>query len=343
MTGQQGSLDPSAVALFDLIGSHRITAVIYVAVRLGVTDCLAEGAKTARQLAHDTNAHEPSVQRLLRALVTIGVCKAVGKEQFTLSAMGSYLAGSAQQSLKAFALFEGELLSRQWGALLDSIRTGKTAAQLAGTDNSFDLMAQNPRAVQLFNEAMVALTRQVIPAVLAAYDFSSITRLIDVGGGYGELLCAILQACPSLRGAIFDLPRCAEGAKKQLGDAGLSDRGEFISGNFFESVPSGADAVIMKSVIHDWDDACSITILQNCHRALAAGGKLLLVERIMPEIPEANADDCSVTLSDLNMLRGPGGSERTEREYHELLSKSGFTMTRVLSAGRWNVIDAMVG
>ena len=190
---------------------------------------------------------------------------------------------------------------------------------------------------------MVALTRQVIPAVLAAYDFSSIARLIDVGGGYGELLCAILKACPSLRGAIFDLPRCAEGAKRQLSDAGLSDRGEFISGSFFESVPSGADAVIMKSIIHDWDDERSVKILQNCRSALAAGGKLLLVERIMPEMPEANAEHCSITLSDLNMLRGPGGSERTESEYRDLLSKSGFKMTRVLPAGRWNVIEATVG
>ena len=173
--------------------------------------------------------------------------------------------------------------TRSWGGLLDSIRTGKTAAQLAGIDNSFDLMAHDPARAQLFDEGMVALTRQVIPAVLAAYDFSTISRLIDVGGGYGELLCAILKACPSLRGAIFDLPRCAEGAKRQLTDAGLSDRGEFISGSFFESVPSGADAVIMKSIIHDWDDERSVKILQNCRRALAAGGKLLLVERIMPE------------------------------------------------------------
>jgi SAM-dependent methyltransferase len=276
-------------------------------------------------------------------LVTIGVCKRIGKDQFALTAMGGHLAGKAQHSLKAWALFEGELLARSWSGLLDSIRTGKTAAQLAGIDNSFDLMAHDPARAQLFDEGMVALTRQVIPAVLAAYDFSGSARLIDVGGGYGELLCAILTACPSMRGAIFDMPRCAEGAKRQLSDAGLTDRGEFIAGSFFESVPSGADAVIMKSIIHDWDDERSVKILQNCRRALAAGGKLLLVERIMPEIPEANTEHCSVTLSDLNMLRGPGGSERTEREYRELLSKSGFKMACVLPGGRWNVIEAMVG
>ena len=178
--------------------------------------------------------------------------------------------------------------------------------------------------------------------MLAAYDFSSITSLMDVGGGYGELLCAILTACPSMRGAIFDLPRCAEGAKKQLAAAGLSGRTEFISGSFFESVPSRVEAIIMKSIIHDWNDERSITILANCRRALPAGGKLLLVERLMPERLEASAEHSAVTLSDLNMLRGPGGCERTAGEYRELLGKSGLTMTRVLPAGRMNVIEAVV-
>jgi len=343
MAAQQGASSASAMALFDLIASHRITAVVYVAVRLGVADCLAEGPRTARELAHRTEAHEQSLRRLLRALVTIGVCRQVGPEQFELTPIGGHLAGSAEQSLKAWALFEGELLSRSWSGLLDSIRTGKTAAALAGIDDSFDLMAQNPERVKVFNEAMVALTRHVIPGVLSAYDFSPIGRLIDVGGGYGELLCAILKAYPSMRGAIYDLARCAEGANKHLNEAGLSGRCEFISGSFFESVPTGADAVIMKSIIHDWDDARSIKILQNCRQALTQRGKLLLVERIMPEIPNADTEHCSVALSDLNMLRGPGGSERTECEYRELLSKGGFKVTRVLAAGRSNVIEAMVG
>jgi SAM-dependent methyltransferase len=331
------------MALFDLMASHRITAVVYVAVRLGVADCLAEGPKTTREVADRTDAHQQSLQRLLRALITIGICKPVGADQFELTSMGKHLAGSAEQSLKAWALFEGELLSRSWSGLLDSIRTGKTAAELAGIDDPFDLMAQDPERVKVFNEAMAALTRHVVPAVLSAYDFSPIGRLIDVGGGYGELLCAILKAYPSMRGAIYDLRRCADGANRHLSEAGLSERGEFISGSFFESVPAGADAVIMKSIIHDWDDARSITILQNCRRALTERGRLLLVERIMPEIPEVDTEHRSVALSDLNMLRGPGGAERTEREYRELASKARFKVTRVLAAGRSNIIEAMAG
>ncbi len=342
MAAQPGS-DPSAMALFDLIVSQRITAVLYVAARLGVADLLAEGMRTPAELARRTGAHERSLRRLLRALVTVGVCKQVGPERFELTAIGSHLAGSAEQSLKTWALFEGDMLSRHWGGLLASISTGKTGAELAGFDNAFEQAAQNPELVATFNDAMVAFTRMVIPAVLAAYDFSGIEKLMDVGGGYAELLCAILMAHPSMRGAVVDLPRCAEGAKKKLADAGLSQRGEFIAGSFFESVPSGADSLILKSIIHDWDDERSVKILENCRRALPLqGGRLLLVERLMPEMLEARVEHCSVTLSDLNMLRGPGGCERTESDYRELLHDSGFRMTRVLPAGRFNLIEATV-
>jgi SAM-dependent methyltransferase len=201
-------------------------------------------------------------------------------------------------------------------------------------------MAQDPERIRTFNEAMVAFTRQVIPAVLAAYDFSAIRRLLDVGGGYGELLSAILRAYPAMHGAIFDLPRCADGAREQLAAAGVAERSEFLVGSFFESVPNGADAVIMKSIIHDWNDERSLTILRNCRRALPAGGRLLLVERVMPDRLKAEAEHAAVTLSDINMLRGPGGCERTETEYRALLRQGGFATTRVVAAGRMNVIEA---
>jgi hypothetical protein len=343
MAIQSAVLDPSATRLFDLISSQRITVVIYVAARLGVADHLAEGPVTAAELARRTGADERSLRRLLRALVTIGICQQVGSEQFGLTPVGAHLAGSAKQSLKAYALFEGGMLSRSWARLLDSIRSGKTAAELAGVQNSFEVLARDPELARTFNEAMVAFTRQVVPAVLAAYDFSDIRRLIDVGGGYGELLSAILAAYPTMHGAVFDLPGCGDGAKKQFADTGVGERGEFIGGNFFESVPTGADALIMKSIIHDWNDERSLTILRNCRRALPEAGCLLLVERLMPESLEATAEHAAVALSDLNMLRGPGGCERTQAEYGALLGQSGFRVTRVLPAGRMHVIEARVG
>ncbi|HVO26472.1 MAG TPA: methyltransferase [Candidatus Margulisiibacteriota bacterium] len=242
--------------------------------------------------------------------------------------------------MKPLALFEGKLLWRAWESLLDSIRTGKTGAALAGFEDSFQQMAEVGAVARTFNEAMVALTRLVTPAVLAAYDFSGISKLMDVGGGYGELLSAILTAHPDMRGGIFDLAHCADGARKRLHDAGVHDRCEFIAGNFFEVVPTGWDACILKSIIHDWNDERSRTILSNCRRALNERGKVLLVERIMPETLEPTAEHRMATLSDLNMLRGPGGSERTEPEFRALLRDSGFELTRVLPAGPMHVIEA---
>jgi SAM-dependent methyltransferase len=341
MASQHGS-DPSAIALFDLISSHRITAVIYVAARLGVADFLAEGPKTSSELAQRTGAHEPSLRRLLRALVSVGICRQIGESQFELTAIGRLLAAGEPQSLKSWALMEGERLWRSWGSLLDSIRTGKTTAEIAGVHNHFELMGRSPEAVKVFNEAMVSLTQRVTHGVLAAYDFSGITKLMDVGGGFGELLAAVLKAYPTMRGVIFDLPRCAEGAKKLLAEAGVGDRSEFVSGNFFEFVPRGADAMILKSIIHDWNDDRSVKILRNCRKALPEGGRLLLVERLMPENLEANPEHCAHAMSDLNMLLGPGGRERTEHEYRQLLCDGGFTISRVLPTGRFSLMEAGV-
>jgi SAM-dependent methyltransferase len=154
---------------------------------------------------------------------------------------------------------------------------------------------------------------------------------------------AILKKHPSMRGIVFDLPHCEKGAGKNFVDAGVADRAEFLGGSFFESVPSGvADAIVMKSIIHDWNDERCVRILQNCHRALKPGARLIVIDRVVPEKLEPNADHLSTALSDLNMLRGPGGCERTEREHRELLAKGGFRMTRCVPAGRIAVIEATV-
>src|SRR5258705_7820534 len=165
MASQQGS-NPSALELLDLTGSHRITAAIYVAARLGIAELLAEGEKTPAELAKRTGAHERSLQRLLDALVTIGVCKKTGMEDFELTAIGEHLAGDAKQSLKPWAFYEGEMLWRSWGGLLDSVLTGKNFAELAGFDSVFDLMERTPKVAQAFNAAMESFTRQAIPAGL---------------------------------------------------------------------------------------------------------------------------------------------------------------------------------
>ncbi|NOJ38182.1 methyltransferase [Bradyrhizobium australiense] len=211
---------------------------------------------------------------------------------------------------------------------------------MQGVADSFELMGRTPGNVDKFNLAMTELTRLVTPDILRSYDFSGICHLMDVGGGSGELLGAIAQQNRKMRGTVFDLPRCAEAAGKHLRQIGVSDRIEFAAGDFFKSVPAVADAIILKSIIHDWNDARSISILRNCHQSLPDGGKLLLVERLTPETPTATEEDKAHAMSDLNMLRGPGGLERTKKQYRELLNQSGFDLTGVYPAGRFNAMEA---
>ena len=329
-----------AIQLLDLIQSHRITTVIYVAAKLGIAELLREGPRSLDELARATNAHHDALRRLLTALSTIGICAPAGQGGFALTGLGAALDGSAEHSFKAWAIFEGEMLSKSWNGMLESVMTGKTAAQLLGFDSSFELMSRSPDNVGIFNAAMADLTRLVTPAVLQAYDFGGISHLMDVGGGSGELIGAITSEYPLLLGTVFDLPRCADAANKHLKRLGVADRTRFVAGDFFETVPSIADAIILKSVIHDWNDERSVIILRNCHKALPQKGTLLLLERLMPEQPTKDDVDKANALSDLNMLRGPGGCERTEQQYCLLLEQSGFRQTSIRSAGRFNVIEA---
>jgi SAM-dependent methyltransferase len=334
---------PSPNTIMDLIAGHRVTAVIHVAAKLGLADLLADGPRTAKELARLTDTHERSLLRIMRALCALGIFSETDGGMFGLTELGFYLTAKSERSVRAWALLEGDMLRAGWGQMIESIRTGKTATELAGgSPERFEEMARTNRAAAtLFNEAMVSGTRMQIAALLAAYDFSAIPTLMDVGGGLGELISAIVEKYPSMQGIVFDLPHCEEAAVKNLAASGVADRCRFIGGSFFESVPAGADAIIMKYIIHDWNDERCVQILRNCHHALKPGARLLVVDRIMPSRLEVTPDHLAVTLADLNMLRGPGGCERTEDEHRELLAKGGFRMTRVAPFGRVSVIESV--
>ena len=329
-----------ALKLLDLIQSHRITAAIHVAVKLELAELLRNGQQTVGTLAAATGADERALGRLLTALSTIGLCARTAENSYAVTDVGACLDGASEQSFKAWAILEAEMLTKSWDGLLDSVLTGRTGAQLLGFENSFDLMGQTPGNVAKFNAAMTDLTRNVTPEILRCYDFSGLSHLMDVGGGSGELIGAIARQHRQLRGTVFDLPRCAEAATAHLRRIGVSDRVDFVAGDFFQCVPQAAEAIILKSVIHDWDDTRSASILRNCRQALPGGGKLLLVERLMPESPKMTDEHSAHALSDLNMLRGPGGLERSERQYAELLAQSGFALVAIYPAGRFNVIEA---
>jgi SAM-dependent methyltransferase len=330
-TPQAGSADPSTrLAFFRLVTGHYLSHATYVAARLGLADLLADGPRQADELARATGTHGPSLRRLLRLLVSAGVLAETDAERFALTPLGDCLRTGTPGSSHATALLFAGPIMRSWYDLMYSVRTGEPAFERTFGMKPFEYMAQHPDEAAVFNEAMTAVSTQAAAAVAATYDFSSCRAVMDVGGGHGVLLGAILGAYPGLRGVLFELPPVAEGARKRLAAGGFGDRCEVVAGDFFESVPAGADVCVLKSVIHDWDDARSVRILRNCHRALPPGGKLLLVELVLPARVDSSPRAQIATGSDVNMLVNVGGRERTEQEFAALFQAAGFELTRIL-------------
>ena len=318
-------------ALMPLINGFMTSRVVHVAAELGVADLLAQGAKSSETLARETGTHAPSLHRLLRALASVGVVDEVEPDRFALTALGAQLRTEFPDSVRNLALsFGSERAWRSWGDLGHSIRTGEPAMHHVFGMDAFNYLAAHPQEAAIFNQAMAEVTRQVARAVVAAYDFAPFRTIVDVGGGNGTLISAILNAAPKLRGIVFDSPSGSAEAQHQLEVAGLADRCEVIAGDFFRSVPRGGDAYILKSIIHDWDDERSVTILTRCREAISADGKLLLVERIVPDRVEASAGQQRWTMMDLHMLVMLGGRERTEPEFQALAAAAGFKELRAV-------------
>ena len=211
------------------------------------------------------------------------------------------------------------------------MKTGESGTHHIYGTGTFEYLAANPDQAVIFNEAMAENTRHVSQALVSAYDFSQFGKIVDVGGGNGALMTAIVATNPDIRGVVLDLPRgCAEASQK-LADAGVAARWEVVAGDFFRSVPEGADAYILKFIIHDWDDEQSLAILKNCRKATHQASKVLLIERVMPEKMEATPANQRMAMADMNMLAMPGGQERTEKEYRDLLSKAGLSIAQILA------------
>jgi len=278
-------------------------------------------------LANATNTHGPSLFRVLRALASVGVFSQDNENRFALTPLSETLRSDLSGSLRAFAMTElGEEHYPAWGELMQSVRTGEIAFDHAFGMDVWKFFAGHPDNAKIFNDAMSGITAQANEAILSQYDFPGIEKLVDVGGGHGGLITSILQRDAGMRGILFDSPQVIEGAESRIEASGVSDRCQLISGNFFESVPSGGDAIILKWIIHDWNDEHCVTILKNCHRALPENGKLILVEAVVP----AGSEPHFSKFIDLNMLVMTGGRERTEVEFRDLYQRAGFRLTRVV-------------
>jgi hypothetical protein len=329
----------AAATLNQLIDGYRITQMIYVAARLGLADVLAAGPQSSGELAARTGTHAPALYRLLRALSSLGIFREEAPDRFALTALAEPLRSDVPNSVRGLAMFAGDPQSwLPWGDLIQTVITGDQAfLRIFGLDN-WPYRAAHPEANAIFNGAMTSNSRRDIAAILAAYDFAPFTTVVDVGGGQGALLTGILQAYPALRGILFDQPHVVDQAAPVLDAAGVADRCTVVAGDFFEGLPPGGDAYLLRRIIHDWDDAESVAILRQCRRAMPAEGKLLLVEAV---IQPPNRPDFA-KLSDINMLVALGGRERTEEEFAALLAEAGFTMTQVLpTEWRSNIIEAV--
>jgi hypothetical protein len=309
-----------------MLTGYWTTQALYVAAKLGIADLLTGGPRSADELAQATKVHAPSLFRLLRGLASLGVFAEDDQRRFSLTPLAQCLRSDAPGSQRALAIMSGEEHYQAWGELLYSVRTGKTAFDKLYGMPVFDFLSQNVEQAKAFDGAMVGVHGRETAAMTDAYDFSGIGVLADVGGGNGSLLTVVLQKYPALRGMLYDLPGVTERAKASLQAAGLADRCQVIGGSFFEAIPAGADAYLMRHIIHDWEDEKATTILRNVHRAIGPSGRLLVVEGV---IPPGNGP-CFGKLLDLTMLTIPGGQERTEEEYRTLFKAGGFQLTRIV-------------
>ncbi|MCC7424626.1 MAG: methyltransferase, partial [Planctomycetaceae bacterium] len=264
--------------------------------------------------------------RLLRALASVGVFAEGPSRTFSLTPTAQLLRSDVPGSQRSLARMAGGQQFAAWSEILHSLRTGETAYQKLYGRPVFDALADDPANARIFDEAMTGIHGRESDAVLDVYDFSGIGTLVDVGGGNGGNLIATLERHPQMRGILFDLPHVVERARPRVEAAGLSNRCQLVGGSFFESVPPGGDAYLMRHIIHDWYDEQSLTILRNCHKALPAGGRVLVIESV---IPPGN-DPFPGKFLDLTMLLIPGGKERTAEEYRTLYEQSGFELARII-------------
>jgi len=328
--------------LRQLVNGYQVTQAIYVAVTLRLPDLLADGPRDAADLAAASNADTRPLYRLLRALAALGILAeehAAHGRSFTLTEMGELLRSDHPGSLAGWAGFVARPYHWEaWGDLLHTVRTGQDAFTARHDGESvWAWRERHPEESQIFDRAMSAISAAVAGRLADHYDFTRFRSLIDVGGGDGTLLATVLPHHPQLRGVLFDLPHVVADADSVLARAGVAERCDIIAGNFFEHVPADGDAYLVKSILHDWDDPSSTTLLRAIHDACQPGAALLIVERTLADVDPSPV----AAMSDLNMMVNTGGAERTITEWTALIEAGGFKLSRSLDIGLgWSVLEA---
>jgi hypothetical protein len=321
---------PPSTAMLRMLAGAWISQALYVVARLGIADLVRDQAKTASELAEATQTKVGALYRVLRALAETGVFEEQADAHFALTPLGECLRSDVAGSLRAFAIMLGEKEHRHaWDHILYSVRTGEPAFDHVFGVPHFQYFASKPDAARVFDEGMTSRSGIENDAIVAAYDFSKFSMIVDVGGGQGTLLACISRSVPQAKSLLFDLPHViAESSAAAPSPEAIGY--QLCAGSFFDRVPSGGDLYVLKKIIHDWDDARASLILENCHAAMSSKARLLVIE---PVVPPGNAPSFNKLLDLMMLVWTSGGKERTEAEHRAILGKAGFEILRVQQTG----------
>lgn len=310
-------MDPTRLELIQMASGYWVSKMIFCAARLKIADHMTAGPRTTAQLAASTKCHEESLHRLLRALASLGIFRETRSGTFELTPKAEYLRSDHPQGIRDLADMLNDKLFEAWCDILHSVQTGEGAVQKRfGGDFFSVVLSKDAEAAATFDKAMEQIHGSEVQLMLECYDWKRFTHIVDVGGGSGHTLFAILEHHPKAKGTVFDLPGVVERAKKS--SHASAQRCEFAGGSFFEKVPAGGDCYYLRHIVHDWNDEGSIKILQACRAAMSKSSTLLIVEKA---IPEGNEPEFAKLL-DINML-AIGGKERTLAQYEQLFAKAG--------------------
>ena len=332
---------PATEAMLGHISAYWISQLVFVAATLGIADELARRPLSAEALAERLGVHGPSLHRVLRALASVGVFAERPDGRFRLTPLAATLRSDVPGSLRSFALMMVDDYNWQaWGALLHGVRTGEIPFDHVHGRPIFEYLRARPEKDRVFSESMASISGVENAAIARGYAFGRLRTLVDVGGAHGHLLATILRRHRRLRGVLYDQPQVVAAARNAgfVTAKDVAERCTTEGGSFFDSVPAGADAYLMKYIIHDWNDEQCVRILDLCRRAMAPGGRVLVVEHI---VPPGNGPDFAKLL-DINMLVGPGGSERTRKEFTALFARAGLRLRAVhATASPLKVLEAV--
>lgn len=330
--------DNAHVRMAHMITGSWISQMIYAAAKLELADRIGAGSKSVAELAVATGTHARSLYRLLRGLASVGIFSEGEEGVFSLTPLAETLRRDSVDSKWAQAVMMGEEHFAAWGDIVESVRTGETAFDRLYGKPIFEYLAERPEKARLFDAAMTSIHGHETRAMLEAFDLGDIKTFADIGGGNGTNVIGVLNKYPDMKGILFDLPHVTARAEENLKRSGLSDRCRIVGGDFFGSIPGGADAYFMRHIIHDWDDDRSERILRNVAASAPAGARLLVVEHVLPKGNEPSFGK----LLDLNMLLLPGGVERTADEFSRLYESAGFRLTRVVGfSGDLSVVEGI--